>query len=95
MNACFELASSVGSHDMFATLSMNPPLAPVPVLVATLVVSCIALFLVRSHGAMKQQYLDRIYGPGVKQRKAEWWEADLDPLFKEAVLSVAAKWRTR
>ncbi len=95
MNACFEFASSVGAPNILVALSMSPPLVPVPALVGTLVASCVALFLVRSHGSMKQQYLDRIYGPGVKQRKLEWWETDLDPIFKEAVCSLAAKWRTK
>lgn len=95
MNACFDLASSVGALNIVAALSMNPPLVPVPALVGTLVAACVALFLVRSHGSMKQQYLDRLYGPGVKQRKFEWWETDLDPIFKEAVLSLASKCRTK
>jgi hypothetical protein len=72
---------------------MAPPLVPLPLLIAVLVVSCMVLFLVRSSRGMKQQMYDRIYGPGVRKPKSEWWDEDLDPIFERKVQGWTARFR--
>jgi len=64
---------------------MAPPLVPLPLLIAVLVLSCMVLFLVRSSRQLKQQMYDRIYGPGVRKPKAEWWDEDLDPILERKI----------
>lgn len=59
---------------------MAPPLVPMPLLIGALVACCAVLFLARSSREMKQQMYDRIYGPGVRRPRPEWWETDLDPV---------------
>lgn len=92
MNSCIHLWLSLGSISTLAALALRPPLIPLPALIAVLFVATIVLFLVRSNLAMKQMMLDRTYGPGVKRPPTEWWEADLDPIFKRAVIDRMSGW---
>ena len=70
---------------------MAPPLAPMPLLIMVLVVCCEVLFLTRSTREIRQQMYDRIYGPGARRPRREWWEEDLDPIFA----SKLQKWKDR
>ena len=92
MNSCIHLWLSLGSISTLAALALRPPLVPLPVLIAVLFAATLILFLVRSNLAMKQMMMDRNYGPGVKRARLVWWEEDLDPLFKKAVIERVSGW---
>ena len=92
MKTCFDLAIISSSVPVFATWAMPPPLVPVQTLIFVSLIACILLFWVRSRAELKRQYYDRLYGPGVKTVPLEWWEADLDPIFKRSMSRLADQW---
>lgn len=89
MKTCFDLAADLCCTPVIATWAIRPPLVPVQVLIVVAVIACILLFWVRSSIELKQQMYARLYGPGAKTARLEWWEADLDPIFKQALCRVA------
>ena len=92
MKTCLDLAVASCSVPVFATWAMRPPLVPVQVLIVVSLVSCVLLFWVRSSTELKRQMYDRLYGPGMKAVPLEWWEIDLDPIFKRSMKRLAKKW---
>lgn len=89
MKTCFDLAADLFRTPVIATWAIRPPLVSVQVLIVVAVIACILLFWVRSSIELKQQMYARLYGPGTKTARLEWWEADLDPIFKQALSRMA------
>lgn len=77
---------------VFATWSMRPPLVCPDLLIFVTVTSCILLFWVKSSVMLKQEMYDRLHGPGKRSAPLEWWEADLDPILKKAVILRLKAW---
>lgn len=92
MKTCLDLAAAACSVPFLATWAMRPPLISIHILIAVVLVSCVLLFWVRSSAMLRQQMYDRLYGPGMKTAHLEWWEADLDPIFKRSVGKLVRKW---
>lgn len=92
MKICFDIALVVSAMPLLASWAMRPPLVPVQILIGVVLSSCMALFWVRSNHGLRKQMYERIYGPGVKAVRLEWWEADLDPAFKRLMKRWSARW---
>ncbi|MBX7211741.1 MAG: hypothetical protein K1X78_25765 [Verrucomicrobiaceae bacterium] len=87
MNSGYFVTASF-TAPVVATWSMRPPLVPVDVLIGVVFASCVLLFWVRSSVELKQAMFDRLYGPGVRPVRLDWWEADLDA----ALIRMAKRW---
>ena len=92
MKTCVDLAVVISSMPLLMSWAMRPPLVPVQILIGIVLASCMALFWVRSNHELRKQMYDRLYGPGVKHVPLEWWEVDLDPIFKRALKCRFKKW---
>lgn len=95
MKTCFDLAVVVSAAPVLFGWAMRPPLVPVQILIGVVLASCMALFWVRSNYELRKQMYERLYGPGVKAVPVEWYEADLDPIFKRAVKKWSSRWMKR
>lgn len=64
---------------------MHPPLINNELLIAVVLASSILLFWSKSSIELRRQMYDRLYGPGAKSMRLNWWETDLDSWLRRAI----------